>query len=168
MSRFDAVLFAACALGGCLRNSRAGLAVGAVLLTAAISGCASLPRDFVKLPSTAVAVSTVQNSPLAKASQASCPANDLSGFRLLPTGAYAFNTRVALARRAQHSLDIQYYVVHDDETGRAILNELQIAAARGVRVRLLMDDIATETLDQFLWQMASKPDIEVRLFNPFS
>ena len=139
-----------------------------LLLAAAIGGCASLPRDFDKPVSHAIDVSKVQGSPLARATHGSGPVGDLSGFRLLPTGGYAFNTRVALARRARHTIDAQYYIVEDDETGRAILKELQNAAARGVRVRLLMDDIGTETLDQTLLKMASQPNIEVRLFNPFA
>ena len=114
------------------------------LLAAAISGCASLPRDVVRPVSQAIAMTKVQESPLAKATEASRPGGDLSGFRLLPTGAYAFNTLVALARRARHTLDAQYYIVEDDETGRAILKELQTAAARGVRVLSLTDHDSTE------------------------
>ncbi|MES2831842.1 MAG: phospholipase D family protein [Pseudomonadota bacterium] len=139
-----------------------------LFITAAISGCASLPRDFEKPVSQAIAAADRRDSPLVKATESSQPPGELSGFRLLPTGGYAFNTRVALARRARHTLDVQYYIVEDDETGRAILKELQNAAKRGVRVRLLMDDIGTETLDQTLLKMASQPNIEVRIFNPFA
>ena len=147
---------------------RIGIAACALLLAGVLGGCASLPREVERPASQAIAVSKVQDGVLAKATEASRPPGELSGFRLLPTGGYAFNTRIALARRASHTLDAQYYIVEDDETGRAILKELQNAAARGVRVRLLMDDIATETLDQTLLRMASQPNIEVRLFNPFA
>ncbi len=139
-----------------------------ILLISALAGCASLPRDFEKPASQAISLADTQESVLTKATIASRPSSDLSGFRLLPTGGYAFNTRVALARRARHTLDAQYYIVEDDETGRAILKELQDAARRGVRVRLLMDDIGTETLDQTLLKMAAQSNIEVRIFNPFA
>lgn len=134
----------------------------------ALSGCASLPSGFDKPASTSLAPAVLADSRLLRTVAASRPAPDASGFRLLPSGTDAFNTRVALARRAQHSLDVQYYLVHDDETGRALLRELQNAAARGVRVRLLIDDIATQTQDQTLLRLARQTNIEVRLFNPFA
>ena len=56
-------------------------------------------------------------------------------------GPEALATRLALARRAQKSLDVQYYVVAPDESGRQFLRELRDAAQRGVRVRLLIDDL---------------------------
>ena len=163
----------AVASGPCAQHTgriRSGLIRTAfgLLVAAVLAGCASLPRDFVKPVSTAIPLGAVQSSPLALVTEASRPANELSGFRLLPTGAYAFNTRVAMARRARFSLDVQYYIVHDDETGRALLKELRLAAARGVRVRLLMDDIATQTMDQSLLRLAATPNFEVRLFNPFA
>ena len=67
----------------------------------------------------------------------------LSGFRLLPTGEYAFDARAALAEAAQRSIDAQYYHVHDDSAGVAFLRALRDAAQRGVRVRLLVDDFYT-------------------------
>ncbi|MBC7414010.1 MAG: phospholipase D family protein [Herminiimonas sp.] len=139
-----------------------------LLFAGIIGGCASLPREVIRPATFAVPLGDVQAGPLAVVTAASRPPGDLSGFRLLPTGAYAFNTRVAMARRARYSLDVQYYIVHDDETGRALLGELQNAARRGVRVRLLIDDIATQTLDQTLLRLAAQPNIEVRLFNPFA
>jgi cardiolipin synthase C len=65
-------------------------------------------------------------------------------------------------------LDVQYYLFHDDETGRALLSELIDAADRGVRIRLLLDDIHTGGQDETLAAMDAHPHIEVRLFNPFA
>ena len=70
-------------------------------------------------------------------------------------------------RRAQHSLDLQYYVIEDDATGRLLLRSLRDAAARGVRVRLLIDDLYTAHTDAMLRALAELPNLEVRLFNPF-
>ena len=67
--------------------------------------------------------------------QASLPAPDLTGFRLMPLGAYSLDARIQLAQRARYSLDVQYYLIQDDRTGRLILRTLRDAALRGVRVR---------------------------------
>ncbi len=64
-----------------------------------------------------------------------------SGFYLVASGMEAFALRAALAEVAQRTLDLQYYAVHDDATGQILLNRLLAAAKRGVRVRLLIDDL---------------------------
>jgi hypothetical protein len=90
------------------------------------------------------------DSALGKIALASQPDPDLSGFRLMPGGDFAFDTRIQLARRAQRSLDVQYYQIENDETGRYLLRTLRDAAQRGVRVRLLMDDLYTSGEDELL------------------
>ena len=89
-----------------------------------------------------------------------------SGFRLLPTGDYAFDARLSLARRAQRSLDVQYYHLEKDSVGLQFLRELRDAAHRGVRVRLLVDDLYTGSEDDLFCSFAALPNVEVRLFNP--
>jgi putative cardiolipin synthase len=74
---------------------------------------------------------------------------------------------VELARRAQVSLDLKYYHFEHDETGRWLLRALRDAAARGVRVRLLIDDYYTTGQDALLLAFAAHPNVEVRVFNPF-
>jgi cardiolipin synthase C len=92
----------------------------------------------------------------------------LSGFRLLPLGTHSLDARLQLAQRAQASLDLQYYHFANDSTGRALLRALRDAAARGVRVRVLIDDLYTGGADT-LWQaFAAHPGVQVRLFNPFT
>ena len=80
----------------------------------------------------------------------------------------AFAARVLLARAAQRSLDLQYYIWHDDISGRLLFQALLDAAKRGVRVRLLLDDNDTSGLDTTLSVLDASPNVEVRLFNPFS
>ena len=137
-----------------------------VCLLLALSGCAGLPTHYEKNPSTAYA--TPQDTALGKVVSASLPSNHASGFRLLPTGGFAFDTRVALVRRAERTLDLQYYLFHDDEAGRALAREVLAAALRGVRVRVLLDDIATQGQDAMLAQLSAHPNFEIRLFNPFA
>ncbi|MDP3271291.1 phospholipase D family protein [Limnobacter sp.] len=79
----------------------------------------------------------------------------------------AFAGRVALARAAERTIDIQSYLWHNDTTGTLMLNELFAAAQRGVRVRLLLDDNGITGLDNQLNRLDRHPNIEVRLFNPF-
>ena len=90
----------------------------------------------------------------------------LSGLKVLRDGKDAFAARVLLARSAERTLDVQYYIWHDDLSGSLLLDELEAAAARGVRVRLIVDDVGTSRLDRRFACMASRPNIEVRLYNP--
>jgi len=110
----------------------------------------------------------VSGTRLAQITAAGAPAAQpgLSGFRLLPEAEFAFDARIALIRRAQKSLDVQYYHIHTDELGLLFLRELRDAAARGVRVRLLMDDLYTGGQDELLLGLAAHPNVEVRMFNP--
>ena len=85
----------------------------------------------------------------------------------MPVGVYALDTRIQLARRAKHSLDLQYYLIQNDATGRLLLRNVRDAALRGVRVRLLVDDLYTSGGDPLFIGISAFPNVEVRLFNPF-
>lgn len=135
------------------------------LLLAWLGGCASLPAPAPVLPSRAEPAA--DDSPLARIATASIPDEDLTGFRLLPTGPFALDTRLALVQRAERTIDLQYYVLQNDATGRFLMRSLRDAALRGVRVRLLVDDLYTSDTDPLLLGLAAHPNIEVRLFNPF-
>jgi cardiolipin synthase C len=80
----------------------------------------------------------------------------------------AFAARMLLAQTAHRSLDVQYYIWRQDMSGTLLLDALLRAADRGVRVRLLLDDINTAGLDETLSALDSHPNMEVRLFNPFA
>lgn len=88
------------------------------------------------------------------------------GARLVPSGAEALALRMASARLAQRSLDLMYYHWEDDLTGRLLAQELLAAADRGVRVRLLLDDVHVLGTDRTHRALDRHPRIEVRLFNP--
>ena len=94
------------------------------------------------------------------------PYQGRSGFRLLPNSGEAFRARAELIRNAQSSLDLQYYIVHDGLSTRMLVDELLKAADRGVRVRILLDDTASDGLDDILATLAAHPNIQIRLFNP--
>ena len=91
-----------------------------------------------------------------------------SGIHALADPNDAFAARMLLARAAERSLDVQYYIWRGDLTGTMLFEALHAAAARGVRVRLLLDDNNTDGLDPTLAALDAHPAIEVRLFNPFA
>ncbi|MBL8350923.1 MAG: phospholipase D family protein [Burkholderiaceae bacterium] len=135
------------------------------LATLGLAACAGLPADSGQLVSNALPPQP--DSALVRVAEASTPAPGLTGVRLLPLGSFALDARLQLVQRARHSLDVQYYVLDDDATGRLLLQRLADAAARGVRVRLLVDDLYTSNTDAMLRAMAALPNVEVRVFNPF-
>ncbi|WP_312920698.1 phospholipase D family protein [Stutzerimonas nitrititolerans] len=89
-----------------------------------------------------------------------------SGFRLLSASSEAFAARMKMIRAAQVSLDVQYYIVHDGLTTRALVNELLEAADRGVRVRVLLDDLTSDGSDYRIATLAAHPNVLIRVFNP--
>ena len=139
------------------------LALAALIV---LSGCASLPGTVARPPSQAI--TDVGATPLAHAASQATPDDQrhLSGLRLLPDGPEAFSTRIALARAARKSLDVQYYLIVPDDSGRQFLRELRDAADRGVRVRLLIDDLHAAELDDLLPGLAAHDNVQIRLFNP--
>lgn len=90
-----------------------------------------------------------------------------SGVYALNNPADAFAARIFMARAAEKTLDVQYYIWRKDLTGTMLLYELYLAAERGVRVRLLLDDLGVADMDEWLAMLNSHANIEVRLFNPF-
>ena len=138
------------------------LAFGAVLLRR----CSTLP-SLAGRTSSSVVTDTGETqlgravSPLVEAHP------NLCGIYPLRDARDAFATRVRLAHAAQRTLDVQYYIWHNDMTGTLLFQALHDAADRGVRVRLLLDDNNTSGLDSILAALDSHPNIEVRLFNPF-
>ncbi|KKW68869.1 cardiolipin synthase [Lampropedia cohaerens] len=90
-----------------------------------------------------------------------------SGALMLTEGLDAFAARAMSARQAGRSIDVQYYIWKDDITGHLLLKALWEAAERGVRVRMLLDDITMAGKDPALLAMSQHPRIEVRLYNPF-
>ena len=137
-----------------------------IAATALLTACASLPEHTPAPPTTAL--TDVADTRLARIAAAATPPDKqgLSGFRLLPEGETAFNARVALARRAEKSLDVQYYEIQKDEVGLQFLRELRDAAQRGVRVRLLVDDLHAAGEDELFASLAAHPNVDVRMFNP--
>jgi cardiolipin synthase C len=136
-------------------------ALGALL----VSGCASLPRHVAKTHSQAL-VDPATTS-LGRIVAAEQTGKSLSGIRLLTSGEEALAGLIALADHAERTLDIQYYIIQQDDSARILLHHLRLAADRGVRVRVLVDDLNTAGEDRRFLHLSEHANVEVRVFNPF-
>jgi putative cardiolipin synthase len=157
------------ALWGRASTTLAALGRLAILAVAvALGGCAALPGQVERPVSYARA--DLAGTGLGQIAAASTPeaAGARSGFHLLPDGGEAFDARIALVRRAEKTIDVQYYLIAGDRSGREFLSELAAAAARGVRVRILVDDLYATGEDALFAALAARPNVEVRLFNPLA
>jgi cardiolipin synthase C len=140
-------------------------AVVMMLAVGALAACGTLPPRGEHAPS--VAPRAANASELVRVARESVPDGSATGFRLMPHGLYALDARIELIRRAQSSLDVQYYLIANDRSGRLLMRSLRDAASRGVRVRLLVDDFYTAGADPMFAGLAAFENVEVRLFNPF-
>jgi cardiolipin synthase C len=136
--------------------------------TAFLTGCATRPPASAfnrpvthALPSSTTTVLGTALAPL----EAAHPGQ--SGFRVLATGTEALQMRIALARSATKTLDMQYYIANEDTTGKLLLGAALYAADHGVRVRMLVDDLNFKDIDDTMAGLNSHPNIEIRVFNPY-
>jgi putative cardiolipin synthase len=101
---------------------------------------------------------------------------EASGFKLLDSNEDGLQWRLALIDSARHSIDVQYYLWYGDDAGRILAKRLLDAADRGVKVRMLVDDLNTlfsdagtvAQRDRTAALMDAHPNLELRLFNPWS
>lgn len=156
------------AMTGSRLGARGRLALWA-LAALLLAGCATLPpgSSFPKTASNALA--HPEETRLGRDLAAPSAAHPgLSGFRLLPVGIDSFLLRMEMAQRAERALDVQYFVIENDDTGKLLLESLLLAADRGVRVRLLIDDEGSFGREADMKPLAAHPNIELRVFNPFA
>ena len=148
--------------GSCLRTFLLA-AAGTIVL----AGCATLPEN-VNRPESFAYTDTGDTFLGKKFADEVAAHPGESGFHLLGDGLDAFVARAVFARFAERSIDVQYYLYHADLVGRLLTDQLLKAADRGVRVRLLVDDMGLEGRDLLVAAADSHPNLEVRIFNPFS
>ncbi|MEJ8858554.1 phospholipase D family protein [Variovorax robiniae] len=130
-------------------------------------GCAELPTQ-VDRPVSHALVSPAGTSfaALVKQRHDAAQARFDSGFQLLDGPQAAYGSRLALVEGAQKTLDLQYYAIHADASTRRLMSAVREAAARGVRVRILIDDFHSTGRDALVLLLTYDKNIEVRLFNP--
>ena len=137
-----------------------------VLSLLLIGGC-STPR--IERPSTpSYALADAGPTALGRASAGEARLHPgMSGFRLIVASREAFSTRAVLTDLAERTLDLQYYSAADDLTTDLLLLRLDGAAQRGVRIRILLDDIHPSSRRFAQRARSLHPDTQVRLYNPF-
>jgi len=135
------------------------------LLLLLLSGCVGLPRHVQKYHSDAL--HDPQTTVLGRLVAAEEGNKNLSGIRLLTSGEEALDDLIALADHAERTLDIQYYIIQQDESAALLLHHVRLAAERGVRVRVLVDDLNTAGEDRRFLHLSEHANVEVRVFNPF-
>jgi putative cardiolipin synthase len=141
----------------------------AIALSVLLAACATVPR-WAEYPKTAShAIERPETTPLGRALDATLRANEgKSGLRLLPAAQDGFLVRAQLIGAATRAIDLQYYIFREDVTGQILTDAIVRAADRGVRVRMLLDDAATPPSSVQVAALDAHPNIEVRMFNPFS
>jgi putative cardiolipin synthase len=148
-----------------MRSSKNFLPVVIIATLLSAGGCASLPANVKRTESHALqGTETTRLGQIAQPMLKAHPGE--SGFRPLRSGVDALLARMMLAQAAERSLDVQYYIWHDDLTGHFFADALLLAADRGVRVRVLLDDVGARANDETLLALDAHPNIEIRLFNP--
>ncbi|MFO1070625.1 MAG: phospholipase D family protein [Geminicoccaceae bacterium] len=161
-----------------IRNPGRGQALARLLLVLLLAllptACATLP-DQLPPARLGVAQPPAADGPLADAERAVYArlGATKSGFHLLDTNGEGLRWRLALIDSAQHSLDLQYYIWWNDESGMLLMQHVVAAADRGVKVRLILDDLTTiledeehpKLRDASFALVNSNPNIDIRLFN---
>ena len=130
------------------------------------SGCASLPPrpDLAHEPSLAPALT----GPVAMLGDRFRKTHgaEASGFHLLIDAREALDARLALIDSATSAIDLQYFIWKGDAVGVLLFDRLLKAADRGVRVRIIVDDIWLGATTKNLAALNAHPNLEIRIFNP--
>jgi len=143
------------------------LLVALAALAALVGGCATLPPPEGRVAS--IAIADTQGTRLGRAVADGIAGHPgKSGVHAMPDARDAFAARVLLAAAAERTIDAQYYIWHADQVGYLLFEALWNAAERGVRVRVLLDDLNTRGLDPTIAALDAHPNIEVRLYNPLA
>jgi putative cardiolipin synthase len=148
-----------------VESRRAAARPAMALLLLLLSGCVGLPRHVQKFHSESLP--DPQTTALGRLVAAEESNKNLSGIRLLTSGEEALDDLIALADHAERTLDIQYYIIQQDESSALLLHHVRLAAERGVRVRVLVDDLNTAGEDRRFLHLSEHANVEVRVFNPF-
>ena len=139
-----------------------------VIICSSCIACSSLPDLEQRTPSYSVPVSKTQSTRLGQfLSPILRNSPESTGIMPLAEAEPSLDARLILINNAQVALDIQYYIWRDDKSGQRLTKAIFQAANRGVKVRLLLDDLHSRDIDESLQRLNGHPSIEVRLFNPF-
>lgn len=153
------------ARGNFLRSGTIPGNLPAILIVLFLSGCGAMPPQTDRRDEPAFndpETTTLGQRALIEAQRH----GGQSGLLILDRGYHAFLQRAALIEAAERSIDAQYYIWNGDRSGRYLAHRLMLAADRGVRVRLLLDDFNVGDRDAMLAVLDRHKNIEIRIFNP--
>ncbi len=91
---------------------------------------------------------------------------DKSGIYVLDTGEEALLARAWLVDNARETIEVQYFIWSTDNIGILAAEALLRAAVRGVKVRVIVDDLLIDAPDKSLLALARHPNIDIRIYNP--
>ncbi len=133
-----------------------------------LASCTSLPTGYDVRPS--YAVTDASQTLIGKeAAEILGDQSEQSVMFLMNEGTDAFFARMMLIAQAERSIDVQYFIWHADLIGKLLFNQMILAADRGVRVRVLLDDININAeVEEMVYAMDQHENIEVHLYNPFA
>ena len=146
--------------------SRLGRKTVAWLALAIATGCATYDTNYPRSPSTALPEDQASTLGRLFEEEATNHPGE-SGVIPIRYGRKALEARLALADLAERSLDLQYFIWDADVSGHLLADRLIRAADRGVRVRVLLDDLSIVDRDTQIARLSAYPNIEIRAFNPF-
>ena len=150
-----------------MMNFKLSKTTALLILVFLLAGCATVSFDQPK--SATQAITNGEDTELGRyAAQKVEQYEGLSGFHPLSQGMDALGIRLHLAKWAEKSIDLQYFLMKNDTAGALIADALLKAADRGVRVRFLLDDVFTTVPDRSFLLINQHPNIDIRMFNPVS
>ena len=89
-----------------------------------------------------------------------------TGVYVLEEGKQAMLSRAWLTDHAQETIDIQYFIFSADNVGTIACDYLLRAAKRGVRVRIIIDDVVLHVESDFLLALEQHDNVEIKIYNP--
>jgi putative cardiolipin synthase len=136
------------------------------LIALSLGACASGPHVSGEKP-VSHALQDPQDTRLGRQFLRPDQHGELSAYHILAAGIDGLAARIQIVRRAERTLDLQYFIFRGDQSGLMLADELRRAADRGVRIRLLVDDGDTAPGDEQILRLDGHPNVQVRVFNPF-
>jgi putative cardiolipin synthase len=138
----------------------------AAVLACGLAACTAVPFDA---PRSATRSLPAEGTPMAaSARRLTGGAPDRVALVPLVDGNDALGARLDMIEAARRSIDIKTFLIKPDKAGTLFWLELYEAAERGVRVRLLFDDVFTTAQDDLVAELDAHPNVEIRVFNPLS
>lgn len=144
--------------------------IAALLLVTLLPSCLAA-EDHISEPVQNFC-STVNDKPQMSLSEYLAPLESKmassTGVYILEQGTEAMLTRGWLSMHAQKTIDVQYFIFSADNIGLIAIDYLVKAAERGVKVRLLVDDIMVEANDNELLKLAAHENLSIKIYNPMA